>query len=1215
MRETDGLDFERNVGEGTATAKVAPLYLTDPDTPNTIGATIRNNMFVNPYSFISSVDDGFRLENDPAASTSIVDGNIMMGFGASFANYQGPAEYSNNVSMNFALGAPQGAIELYDGSGPVHNNILVIVPENATSSAQDICIFAYKFRSGTELHADHNTCIGQAPGDAGIQGGENGFESHQDYITSSLIVNEGFGIVSDTMVSDAWAVSTQGFNGAAVHHNDVYNSSIPYFKLHVPAPGFDNGVITHPSVFYGDLDVNPNFYDVTRRPATWDASLGGPGTYADITRQFSYRSGFGGTYNPAFNVQAALAYLQLGFTPANPALKGAAADGGDVGAVPVLSTLGSPTLSSLSCTPALISGASSATCTVTLSGPALAATTVALTSSATALVVPQSVTVPAGFAIAGFTAVSDGSLNTTATVTATVGGISTSFILSLTAPPPTLTALSCTPTSISGASSTICTVTLSGPALAATIVALSSSTTALVVPQSITVAAGSATAGFTAVSDGSVNTTATLTATVSGISKSVTLTLTVPPPTLTALSCTPASISGASSTTCTVTLSGPALAATTVALTSSATALVAPQSVTVTAGLATAGFTAVSDGSVNTTATLTATVSGISKSVTLTLTVPPPTLSALSCTPTSISGASSTTCTVTLSGPTVAATAVVLSSSTTALVAPQSVTVPAGFATAGFTAVSDGSVNTTATLTATVSGISKSFTLTLTVPPPTLTALSCTPTSISGASSTTCTVTLSGPAIAATAVVLSSSTTALVVPQSVTVPLGFSSAGFTAVSDGSVNTTATLTATVTGISKSFTLTLTVPPPTLTALSCTPTSISGASSTTCTVTLSGPTAAPTAVALTSNSAAIVLPQSVTVPAGFASAGFAAVSSGSSNATAALSAALGGISKTFNLALTTGTFSLRIHAGGGAYVDAQGYTWSADAGYTGGAPWSTANPIVNTNAAPLYQSARWGSFSYLFPVPNGQYTVNLKFAEISLNAIGQRIFSVALNGAMVLQNFDVVAAAEGPLTPVDKAFPVTVTNGQIQIAFLQGAANAPLVNAIEIVQAGVPLSTTATPPASFSPLYINSGGAPLQDTQGNLWAADTDFGGGTPWSATNGIGNTTAPQLYQTCRYGAFYYQVPLPNGQYTVTLKFAEIARSGAGQRVFNVQINGAPALVNFDIVAAAGAPFISLDKTFQVTVNNGALTLGFTPGTADWPLINAISIVQATGGN
>lgn len=85
---------------------------------------------------------------------------------------------------------------------------------------------------------------------------------------------------------------------------------------------------------------------------------------------------------------------------------------------------------------------------------------------------------------------------------------------------------------------------------------------------------------------------------------------------------------------------------------------------------------------------------------------------------------------------------------------------------------------------------------------------------------------------------------------------------------------------------------------------------------------------------------------------------------------------------------------------------------------------------------------------------------------------------------------------------------------------------------------------------------------------------------------------------------------MPNGDYAVTLKFAEISLNSPGQRQFNVQIGGTPVLTNFDIVAAVGAPFYSVDQTFQTTVSNGVLVIGFTPGQANVPLVNAIEVIQ-----
>ena len=73
------------------------------------------------------------------------------------------------------------------------------------------------------------------------------------------------------------------------------------------------------------------------------------------------------------------------------------------------------------------------------------------------------------------------------------------------------------------------------------------------------------------------------------------------------------------------------------------------------------------------------------------------------------------------------------------------------------------------------------------------------------------------------------------------------------------------------------------------------------------------------------------------------------------------------------------------------------------------------------------------------------------------------------------------------------------------------------------------------------------------------------------------------------------------------LKFAEIYFGGAGQRVFNIVINGTTVQPNFDVVAAAGGPFIAIDKTYPVNVTAGQITISLV-SVVENPKISAIEI-------
>jgi hypothetical protein len=146
--------------------------------------------------------------------------------------------------------------------------------------------------------------------------------------------------------------------------------------------------------------------------------------------------------------------------------------------------------------------------------------------------------------------------------------------------------------------------------------------------------------------------------------------------------------------------------------------------------------------------------------------------------------------------------------------------------------------------------------------------------------------------------------------------------------------------------------------------------------------------------------------------------------------------------------TSTVSYHINAGGPAVTDSSGISWSADNYFSGGSTYSNDPYMATAGNQSLYSTSRYGTFTYAFPVPNGSYNVTLKFAELYMTGPGQRQFNVSINGSQVLANFDIYAQAGGAFVPLDKTFPVSVSNGQIQIQFTNGAINYPTVNGIDI-----------------------------------------------------------------------------------------------------------------------------------------------------------------------
>ncbi|MGA9671668.1 MAG: fibronectin type III domain-containing protein, partial [Terracidiphilus sp.] len=153
-------------------------------------------------------------------------------------------------------------------------------------------------------------------------------------------------------------------------------------------------------------------------------------------------------------------------------------------------------------------------------------------------------------------------------------------------------------------------------------------------------------------------------------------------------------------------------------------------------------------------------------------------------------------------------------------------------------------------------------------------------------------------------------------------------------------------------------------------------------------------------------------------------------------------------------------------------------------------------------------------------------------------------------------------------------------------------------------------------------INAGGPTVSNSGGgdNSFVADEDYAtAGTTYSVTTPIVipasvTDAAPEaVYQDARQGAVTYTIPgLTAGtSYIVRLHYAELYFTAAGNRVFDVSINGAAVLTNFDIIAASGAQYTALVEQFTATPNSsGQIVIAFTAVT-DQPMINGVEMFGA----
>jgi hypothetical protein len=504
-----------------------------------------------------------------------------------------------------------------------------------------------------------------------------------------------------------------------------------------------------------------------------------------------------------------------------------------------------PALTSLTVNPTGVAAGSTATGTVQLASAAPAGgVAINLGSSLPRTAsVPASVTVPAGATSASFTVTTFPSALTTVQLSAALNNAFqfASITVGPSAPPPgpALSALSLSPASVAGGTSSTGRVTLSGAAPSGgAVVTLSDNSAATATPSSVTVPAGASSAGFTVTTNPVTAATAsTISAVFAGVTRTAALTVNPPasptpepPPTPSAPSA-PTLLSPAADARPAqpVTFDWSDVANATsyeiqIDDSSNMTAPLRASRVVNVSRVTIDGLPAQrlwwrvrAQNSAGVFGPFSGTRRFEPRAATAAAAV---SLSSVSVNPASVVGPASSTGTASLSAAAPSGGAVVaLASSNPAVAAvPGSVTVPAGARSASFTVTTSGvGANTGVTLTGTYNGTSRAGSLTVTpvpapAPPASLGSLALNPGNVAGGGTSQASVTLTGPAPAGGALVtLSDNSDAAAVPGSVTVPAGASSAGFTVTtSPVTAATAATISAVLGAVTR--TATLTVNPP-------------------------------------------------------------------------------------------------------------------------------------------------------------------------------------------------------------------------------------------------------------------------------------------------------------------------------------------------------------------------------------------------------------------
>ena len=162
-----------------------------------------------------------------------------------------------------------------------------------------------------------------------------------------------------------------------------------------------------------------------------------------------------------------------------------------------------------------------------------------------------------------------------------------------------------------------------------------------------------------------------------------------------------------------------------------------------------------------------------------------------------------------------------------------------------------------------------------------------------------------------------------------------------------------------------------------------------------------------------------------------------------------------------------------------------------------------------------------------------------------------------------------------------------------------------------------------PAEFR-ILTGYHGPPFIDRQGHTWNPDGYFSGGhsLPFAPGRAIEGQPDPHLLKASRTGEFHYDIPLGKGTYELHLYFAETEYGpgnprggGEASRVFQISINGIPALRSFDPLAESGFPNRMHERVFKDISPgpDGKLRLAFAPLTGP-AVLNALEILPSAPG-
>lgn len=187
---------------------------------------------------------------------------------------------------------------------------------------------------------------------------------------------------------------------------------------------------------------------------------------------------------------------------------------------------------------------------------------------------------------------------------------------------------------------------------------------------------------------------------------------------------------------------------------------------------------------------------------------------------------------------------------------------------------------------------------------------------------------------------------------------------------------------------------------------------------------------------------------------------------------------------------------INVGGSAGDYFNNVYYQPDVNFTDGTALIVPDVIMDADGSEIFNSERYGDFTYQIPVEPGTYNVTLHFAERYQEAPAARVFSVSVENQPVLSNFDLFAEVGHDAAYTPPSVNATANDGNLSINVTTQTDNGTLSGIL--VKSGVNSSSSSSLSSTSSSSSSSSSSSNAASSHSTSSSGGTSGGAVALWT---------------------------------------------------------------------------------------------------------------------